>query len=400
MSGISNEEIIQKALITTQELATAGKLNPVQSDEFIDYVVDVTMLKNLVRVVRFRQETAQIDKIGVSRRVTVPKAQAKDPRVRRGVTTSKIELSPKEQMTPWEISDDFPEHCIEGEDVSDTVMRLMATQTGNDLEELCINGNTLGPAILESDYVEGGSESQVVKDLFWAQFDGWLKLADSGHAYDAEGADISSLIFSRMILEMPVKFRRIRKNLRFLASPDHVQLYREKIASRQTAQGDAAGQSQGSLTPFGVPLDEVPLLDAEPKVVQHVAFGAAPVTVSLAYAPIGTTLYITPTTLASSPQTALVEDTDYTVDRDAGTITSVDGQAMDLAGTWKVTYNTRGQILLTDYQNLIMAIGREIRIERDRDIYAGTNQFAITTKLDVNVEETDAIVKGINIGIS
>lgn len=48
--------------------------------------------------------------------------------------------------------------------------------------------------------------------------------------------------------------------------------------------------------------------------------------------------------------------------------------------------------------NLITAIGRDIRIEKDRDIFARLNQWAITTKVDAQFEEVDAVVKAYNIG--
>ena len=76
MSGVTNQELVTKATNTTNQLASAGKLNPAQSDKFIDYVVDQTELKNNARVVRFTNETLQIDKIGVGRRVAVPAAEA------------------------------------------------------------------------------------------------------------------------------------------------------------------------------------------------------------------------------------------------------------------------------------------------------------------------------------
>jgi len=399
---LTNEQLVQKAVITTDALATAGKLNPKQSDQFIDYVIDITQLKGQVRVVRFRRETMEIDKIGVGSRVTVPKTEATAPQVRRGVTTSKISLTPKDQMTPFEISDNFPDQCIEGEQVEDTVTRLMATQTGNDLEELCINGDVLGPARLEADLLEGGHATDVIKDSFIAQFDGWLRAADSGNIFDGEGNDIASNIFSRMINRMPVKFRRVRQNLRFLCSLDHEQLYREKVGARQTPQGDAANQSMMPQTPFGVQLVGVPLLDSEPRVVEHITFAAAPSTQPLRYAPVGTIEYVTDTTLEQTPTTPYVEGAgnDYTIDRTNGTITTLAGGALAAGGTFKVTYNSAGQMLLTDYQNLILAIGRDIMVEQARDIYRGVTQFAITTRLSVNIEEDTAIVKGINIGLN
>lgn len=401
---MTNEQLmeVRKAAITAvDDLAPAGKLNPVQADRFIDFVIDVTELSNAVRVVRFRNEEMTIDKIGVGRRVTVPKAEARDPNRRFGVSTSKISLKPVEVMTPFEISDNFGENSIEGEMVEDTIVRLMATQAANDYEELMINGDTLGYATLESDLVEGGSTSQVIADSYLGLVDGWLRRLDSANIYDAAGANVSTKVFSGMIKKMPVKFRRSRRNLRFLMALDLEQNWREKVSSRATAQGDRSLLSADAVPVFGVPMMPVPLLEAEPPVVEHVTFGAHPSTVSLRYGPISETLpvYVTATTLGASPATPLVETTDYVLDRVAGTVTTTAAGALAAGGTFKVTYRSQAQIVLGDSNNLILAIGRDIRIESDRDIFASLNQFAITTKLDVNVEEVTAAVKGINIGL-
>lgn len=392
-------ELVEKSLIDTTALASSGKLNPVQSNKFIDYVIDVTMLKGNVRVVRFKPETLEIDKIGVGQRVTVPKSEAQAPQVRRGVTTSKVVLQPKELMTPFEISDNFSEINIEGESVENTIVRMMATQTANDMEELMINGDTIGHARLQGDLYDGGSTTQYIKDSYIALFNGWLRKADSGNVYDAAGADINSTFFSRMLTSMPIKFRRRRQDLRFLSSLDHEQLYREKIASRATGMGDNALTNQGDMSPYGVPLVGVPLLEKEPLVVEDITFLAAADTQSLRYGPVSNVI-ITDQDLGSAPVTPYVETTDYTVDYTAGTITTVLAAGMAAGGTFKVTYNSQGQVLLTNMSNLILGIGRDIRIERDRDIFKSTNQYAITTKIDVQIEEVTAMVKGINVGLN
>lgn len=394
---MTNEELIQKAIITTADIATYGKLNDAQADTFIDFVIDVTELRGSCRVVRFRNENLTIDKIGVGQRVSVPKEEAKDPGVRRGVSTSQVKLTPVEIMTPFEISDNFGEHCIEGEDVEDTIMRLMATQTANDVEELLINGDVLGPARVEGDLFDGGSTTNVIKDSFAGLFNGWLRLLDSGNLYDAEGANLSTKVFSGIIKKLPVKFRRTRRNLRFLVALDLEQNWREKVSSRGTATGDSALTSSGTIPVFGVQLVPVPLLDPEPRIVEHVTLGADPDTASLRYKPIGTTVIVTDSTLGASPTTPYTETTDYVVDRTNGTITTVSGHVE--SGTFKVTYHSRAQIVLCDYQNLILGIGRDVRVESDRDIFKGVNQFAITTKVSAQIEEVTATVKGVNVGL-
>lgn len=399
---MTNEELVQKAITAADDLASGGKLNDVQSDMFIDFVIDVTELRGSVRTVRFRNENLNIDKIGVGQRVTVPKEEAKDPGTRFGVQTSQIVLTPVELMTPFEISDNFGENSIEGEDVEDTVVRLMATQMANDSEELMINGDVLGVAQLESDLLlEGGSSTKYVKDTFLAKFNGWLRLLDSGNAYDAQGANLSTKVFSEMIKKMPVKFRRTRRNLRFLMALDLEQNWREKVSSRATAQGDRALTSTDQIPVFGVPMVPVPLLEAEPRIVEHFTL-SHPQTVSLRYDNLGTgAVTVSAQTLGKTPETPYVLTTDYTVDKVAGTVTTTVGGAFNPGPVdVKITYFSSAQIMLADMNNLIMGIGRDIRIEQDRDIFKSVNQFAITTKIAVQIEEITATVKGINIGLS
>lgn len=401
---MTNEEIVAKAIITTDALAAAGLLGDEQADQFIDYVIDVTELRGSVRVVRFRAQNLDIDKIGVGQRVTVPKSEARDPGIRRGVTTSKVTLTPQELMTPFEISDNFAENNLQGEDVEDTIIRMMATQTANDIEEMLVNADVLGPARLEDDLEPGGSTTQVIRDPLMRLMDGWLRLMDSGNVYDATGASISLRVFSAIIRTLPVKFRRTRRNLRFFISMDLEQLWREKVSARMTAKGDDAMASSSPIPVFGVPLIPVPLMDSNPRIVQHVTLGAAPASVTLRYQPIVTSaafpMYVTLSTLAGVPTTPFVETTDYTIDDTTGVLTTVALGAMAAGGTYKVTYHAVGQVALADQNNLIMGIGRDIRIESQREIFKGLNQFAITTKVDAEIEEVTATVKGINIALT
>lgn len=396
MEKLANEELVQKAVIVADDLASSGKLNPAQSDKFIDYVVDETVLKNNARVVRFRNESLDIDKIGIGGRAAVPKAEATDPGVRRGINTSKITLTPSEVMVPFEIGDNFREINIEGEAVEDHIVRMFARQLANDLEELYIVGDKLGPAAIEGDILDGGSTTQYVKDTYLALQDGWQKIADSGNIVDAENANIGLTIFGKMIRQMPTKFRRNKKNLRFYCCPDIAQLYMEKLSTRATQLGDSAAGGTG-VAPFGIPIVEVPLWDLYPQVVQHVTLNGT-TAVSLRYAPVKD-VSVLPDTLASVATTAFVEDTDYTLDADNGTIARIGGGAIGDGDTVKVTYYSNPQIILTHMNNFIVGIGRDIRIEKDRDIFKGVNQYAITTKVSINFEESSAIVKAINVGV-
>jgi len=393
-----NEELLKAAITAAGALATTGKLSPEQSDKFLDYIVDETSLANNARVIKMQAETREINKIGVGKRVMLPATEATDPGTRRGVTTSKIELTTREFMIPFEISDRFAELAVGAKgDVKDLIVKMMAKQGANDLETLYLRGDVLGEATLEGDVVDGGSDTLFVKDPLLATFDGWLRKADAGNLFNANGANIGASVFSAMIRKMPTKFRRNRKDLRWFVPSDLAQLWRERVSARATTEGDKALGGDSGLAPFGIPLVEVPLLPFEPPTVQHVTLPGT-TKVSLRYAPISNVV-VTPTTLGSTPTAKFVENTDYEVDLVAGTINRKAGGAIGDGVTVKVTFLAQPQILLTHFENFIVGLGRDIRVEKDRNIYTRMDQYAVTLTASVACEEPTAIVKGYNVGL-
>lgn len=389
---MSNAELIEKATVTTAALASAGKLNPAQADRFLDFVIDETQMRGMSRIVRFRNEQMDIDKINVADRVALPKAEAADPGVRRGVTTSKVVLTPKEIMCPFEIGDLFKEHSIEGDSVEEHILKMMGTRLANNLEELYWDGNVVGPAALESDLFEGGSSTLYRNDSYLALFNGWLQLAEAGNVVDAQNALISPNLLSRALNAMPNKFKRNRSNLKFFTSWNHEQDFRETISSRVGMRGDDALAGARNLNPFGIELVPISLMNPEPTYVEDsVANTDGTTATALSFAPISN-LVLTTQTLGNTPEAAFVEGVDYTVDETNGTWTRLAAAGIGSGATIKATYSTAGRILLTQPSNIILAIGRDIRIERDRNIYKTVNEYAITVKVFVEFEEISSVV--------
>jgi hypothetical protein len=396
---MTNRELIEKATITTESLAAGGLLNPEQSDKFLDYVIDETSLKGYSRIVKFKASQKYIDKINVHGRVAVPKEEAVDPGVRRGISSSRLVLEHREIMVPFEISDILKEENIEEDAIQDRIIKMMATRCANDTEELNLGGNTVGPAALENEIYEGGSTSLYIKDTLLSMYNGYLKLAAGGHVVDAAGEVISSGLISRALNAMPNKFKKNRGQLKFFMSPEHEQAYREKVSTRATQSGDAALSATGNIPAFGVELVPVGLLSSTPKYVENtVANTDGTTATALAHAPIDD-LVITPTTLAGVPSAKYIEGVDYSVNETAGTWIRLGGGSIPSGGTVKCTYKTAGRILLTNPQNMIYALGREIRIEKDRNIYKGVNEYAITLKVWAAIEETDAVVLLKNVAV-
>jgi hypothetical protein len=136
-----------------------------------------------------------------------------------------------------------------------------------------------------------------------------------------------------------------------------------------------------------------------PRVVEHVVLSGT-TAVGLRYGPVSSVI-VTPSTLGNNtPVTPYINVTDYVVVGSDGTIARTGGGAIGDGDTVKVTYDANPQVLLTHKMNFILGIGRDIRIEKDREIFKGVNQYAITCKVAVQFEEVDAIVKGNNIATS
>lgn len=400
---LSNEQILEKAAIVTADIAGSGKLNDAQADRFIDFVIDVTGLNGRVRVVRFRNDKLDIDKIGVGARVAVPKKEAKDPGLRRKANFSKVTLEPQEIMVPWELSDEFVTENLEGEEVEDTIMRLMATQFGNDLEELYIQGDKLGPVRFENEIVDGGSPTDVIVDTYLKLVDGWLKRSAETHIVDHDGQNISHQIFSDMIVEMPSKFKRNKRNLKFFMSDSTEQLFRNNLASRATGLGDNAATSQVNLTPFGIEAVPLALLPQTPLVTEVLTLNGTVVNALKNKNIVLGSDRVVLSTIDDNPKTPVtpfINGVDYNLDNAAGTIARDGGGAIGDGAEVKITYASESQMFLTEFRNLILGIGRDIRMERDRNIFASVSEFAMTARVDVQIEETDAVVLGINIGLS
>jgi hypothetical protein len=389
---MTNQELIRKATITTDAMANAGLLNAEQSDKFIDFVIDETTMKNRVRVVRFKRAQKLIEKINVAQRVALPKAEATDPGHRRGITTSKVTLNHEEIIVPFEIGDIVKEENIEEENVEDHIIKMMATRLANNMEEVQWDGNTTGPAILEEDYLEGGSSTLYRQDGYLALFNGWLKAAEAGHVVDAANAEISPALLGKAYRALPTKFRKNKALLKYLMSSDHEQLYREKVSTRATDVGDKALAASGNVPSYGIEMIPVSLFQPEPQYVEDsVANTDGTTATALTYGPISNVV-ITSSTLGASPEAAYILNTDYTVDGANGTWTRLATGSIPSGATVKVTYTSGGRIILTNPQNMISVIGRDVRIEKDRNIYRGVDEYVITAKIWCTFEETDAVV--------
>ena len=244
---------------TASENGNGGLLNPEQSARFLDYMFDATVIGKVARTVRMKSDTAEIDRMSVGEKLMKLATEGDNDGTNSAVTFSKISLTTKKLRMDWELSTESLEDNIEGADLEDHIARLMATQAGNDIEDVILNGDT-----------------SLTGDALYKSFDGVVKKAKaSGRVVDAAGAEVSREVFNKALKAMPRKYKQRRADLRFLAGSNLIQdfLYKNSIGTNQTIPQDIAssiirggtaplGGPAGYVAPFafGIPIVEVPLL--------------------------------------------------------------------------------------------------------------------------------------------
>jgi HK97 family phage major capsid protein len=239
--------------IATGDFSWGWLLNAEQAAKFISYVFDESVMKNSARMVTMNSEIMEISKLGVGNRVAKAKSEGTSPSTGDfvGIDTDTIELIQKRIVIPRKITQETFDYNIEGDGFEDTVLKMIATQLANDLEELFLNGDTSST------------------DPYLALMNGWLNLMTvGGHSIAAWGT-LNKTVFSKLKKALPTKYRRNMKNLRFFVNSDDMQDYRDSLASRDTNLGDQAVTGEADITIFGTPAVEVPMLPQGTVILTH-----------------------------------------------------------------------------------------------------------------------------------
>ena len=198
------------------ENGNGGLLNPEQSARFLDYMFDATVIGKVARTVRMKADTTEIDRIGIGERLMTVASEADNTASNAAVTFSKISLTTKKLRLDWELSTESLEDNIEGADLEDHIARLMATQAGNDIEDVLLNGTGSGSGLMSA------FQGVVAKSKAY------------GHVVDAAGAAVSRAVFNSALKALPRKYKQRRNDLRFLSGSNLIQdyLYRDRKSTR------------------------------------------------------------------------------------------------------------------------------------------------------------------------
>lgn len=239
---LNNKTIIEKADVTLATLASGGLMNPEQADTFLRMVQSAPTILKDSRFVQMASDTRKIEKIGFGSRILRPGVEGKvlADADRSAPSTSTITLNAKEVIAEVHITYDTLENNIEGDNLQNTIMQMLAERAALDIEELIVNGD------------------KTSADPYLALLDGLRKQAKS-HVVDHAAGAFSKDVFKKAYKAVPAKYLRSPKDWKFYASHGLEVEWKDQVAARQTNLGDFSLQG-GLASAYGVPVDGIAML--------------------------------------------------------------------------------------------------------------------------------------------
>lgn len=239
---LNNKTIIEKADVTLATLASGGLMNPEQADTFLRMVQNAPTILKDSRFVQMASDTRKIEKIGFGSRILRPGVEGKvlADADRSAPSTSTITLNAKEVIAEVHITYDTLENNIEGDNLQNTIMQMLAERAALDIEEVIVNGDKSST------------------DPYLALLDGLRKQATS-HVVDHAAGAFSKDVFKKAYKAVPAKYLRNPKDWKFYASHGLEVEWKDQVAGRQTNLGDFSLQG-GLASAYGVPVDGIAML--------------------------------------------------------------------------------------------------------------------------------------------
>lgn len=141
---MKNRTVARKAVEDLTNLASGGLLGTKQAKKFIQMTMDSTIMLKVCRTAIMDAPVQEFDKVGIGSRIARGMSESDTSHVNymRQPTHGKLTLTAKKIGLPWGITDEAKTDNIEGESYEDRLARLMTEQLGLDLEDYAINGDT------------------------------------------------------------------------------------------------------------------------------------------------------------------------------------------------------------------------------------------------------------------
>ena len=291
---MNNKKLLNKAKFVKGMFPQNIDFTPEEADKFIDYIIDQSVLKGNAQIVRMAKPTKIVRTIGTTGKVLWPDAIFDSTKYRKTVAAGKAELVSKKGRGCVVVHDDDLEDNIEGAAFVDHLMRMIAADIANDLEEAYYMGKKTPDGVLPLDInglwdgwrhrmltgTNTVTGSATILDARTTDFElytnGYIAEQNASAPYNWEYK------FGRMIKRMPSKYKKLAgglSGLRFFCSDQIEQDYIDALAARSTILGDKALLGEGPLHYGKVPIIGMPLMDVDLPVVKSGTIGDSTVAV-------------------------------------------------------------------------------------------------------------------------
>jgi len=238
-AGVGSSEsvsLINKAL-ETSDFLNGGRLNRAQQTAYEEFIRGTGDMMDNVDLRFTDRLRGQVDYMYFGSHVLEAGAEATTYGSTKEPGFNKREYSLQKLTGAFDVSYEVMVENIEKGNFRSHLVNSFLKKAAYDLSWVAVNGDdTSGDALLQA-------------------MDGFYKLSDSGHIYDAAGAEISRGVFHGAYRTMPVEYRRNKNTMRWFMNSVLQDDYIEVLGNRATALGDVNAQSSGMLgRAIGVPI--------------------------------------------------------------------------------------------------------------------------------------------------
>jgi HK97 family phage major capsid protein len=235
--------------MTADALATnGGLLSNEQARQFLRDAIEASVI--LKAADSFDSKSPKFDVPALAFGNRIMRATAAGMRVdaanRVAPTTGEVTLSTELFKGEVPIAQDVFEDNIEGAELANTIMQMIAEAVGRDLEEIAIKSDTTSTDPDFAKLAGGGIISQLI--------------TANENLYDATGKTSYKAMFKGMVGALPTRYRRDWSSFVLYVTPHVADGYADELGDRATQLGDANTDGKPVQRYRGIPVIEVPLL--------------------------------------------------------------------------------------------------------------------------------------------
>jgi len=280
---IENKKLIDMTKSTLGS-ASAITLSVEESDKFLDYLIDQSVLKNNCRIVRMNKPDKYVNAIGFSSgtRVMVPASGFTSSNYVTTFQGNQIQLTTTKARGAVAITDDDKEDAA-GQDWNEFILRMVAKKIANEIEEVAWISDTHDLSGFESDDLRSvfdGWRYRIMHSQSGEEYEndvtGSATILDaalgSGHTTDFNLAGAISVQdteepyawehkYLNMQKKMPAEYLQTAlPDMRYWNHPRVTQDYVGALSHRATALGDMATMGVPKVAYQTVPVVSAPLM--------------------------------------------------------------------------------------------------------------------------------------------